>query len=249
MSERPGVSVHLLPALIPEGSLRGGAAVVVDVLRATTTIVHALDAGADRVVPCLEIDQALALAAGMPPGTAVLAGERTGLPIEGFDLGNSPSGATRQVCRGKSLIMTTTNGTRAILASLDAEAVFIGAFVNLAATVRALLATARPLHVVCSGTDGLVCYEDTLLAGAIAARLGYDGVEPANDEALLARDLWLDADDRLGVAAAIARGRGGRRVVAIGLAADLADAARVDRFDLVAGLRRDPLRIVRFDPV
>src|SRR6516225_8202045 len=82
--------VHLLPRLIPHGILRGGVAVVVDVLRATTVMVHALAAGCAAVIPCGEIDEAVEIAANLPEGTALLAGERQGLPIPGFDLGNSP---------------------------------------------------------------------------------------------------------------------------------------------------------------
>jgi 2-phosphosulfolactate phosphatase len=167
-SERPEVFVHLLPCMIPPGALRGGVAVVVDVLRATTVIVHALAAGCNAVIPCLEIDEARSLAATFPPGTAILAGERQGLPIEGFDLGNSPGTFTPEVCRGKTLVMTTTNGTRAVLACLEAERVMIGAFPNFAATVQTLHAEDRPVHVVCAGTDGSISYEDALLAGAYA---------------------------------------------------------------------------------
>ena len=103
---------------------------VVDVLRATTAMVHALAAGCEAIVPCAEIEEARAVAASLPAGTVLLGGERGGLPIERFDLGNSPATFTREVCRGKTIVMTTTNGTRAILASLEAERVLIAAFVN-----------------------------------------------------------------------------------------------------------------------
>src|SRR4051812_5947941 len=167
-SEQPLVFVHLLPDLIPPGALSGGVAVVVDVLRATTMMVHALSAGCVAVIPCGEIDEARRVAAGFPPGEALLAGERQGLPIDGFDLGNSPDSCTRETCRGKTLVMTTTNGTRAVLASLDAERVVIGAFPNFAATALLVHADRRPIHVVCSGTDRCISYEDSLLAGAFA---------------------------------------------------------------------------------
>src|SRR5215213_7874532 len=137
-SERPEVFVHLLPGLIPPGSLRGAVAVVVDVLRATTVMVRALAACCEAVIPCAEIDEARRVAASLPAGTAVLAGERQGLPIEGFDLGNSPRDFTPEACRGKTVVMTTTNGTRALLASLDAERIVVGAFANFAATVQLL---------------------------------------------------------------------------------------------------------------
>ncbi|HKI16694.1 MAG TPA: 2-phosphosulfolactate phosphatase, partial [Isosphaeraceae bacterium] len=84
-NEQATIFVHLLPSLIPPGSLRGGVAVVVDVLRATTVMVYALAAGCTAVVPCAEIEQAEAIAASLPPGSALLAGERRGLPIPGFD--------------------------------------------------------------------------------------------------------------------------------------------------------------------
>ena len=113
-TEHASIFVHLLPTMIPPGSLRGGVAVVVDVLRATTVMVQALAVGCDAIIPCGEIEEAVKVAAGFPPGDALLAGERHGLPIPGFDLGNSPLEFTPEVCQGKTLVMTTTNGTRAI---------------------------------------------------------------------------------------------------------------------------------------
>ena len=254
MLEPPIVSVHLLPSLIPPGTLRGGVAIVVDVLRATTAMVHALSSGCEAIIPCLEVDEARRVAASLPGGTALLGGERGGLPIEGFDYGNSPASYTPEVCRGKTLVMTTTNGTRAILASLEADRVLIAAFSNIKATVATLSSTpseaARPpIHLVCSGTDGLVSYEDTLLAGLAVSMLGELGAGPANDQALIARSAWLDVefghDKSRPLAAILARGVGGQRVTSLGLAADIVEASRADRFDFAAELRRDPLRIVR----
>ncbi len=173
-SGRPAIFVHLLPGLIPPGALEGGVAIVVDVLRATTVMVHALAAGAKAVVPCGEIDEAIAHRQANPPGSVILGGEREGLPIEGFDLGNSPAAYTEAVCRDRTVVMTTTNGTRAILASLTAERVLVAAFPNLSATVAAVAAEdrARPVHVVCSGTDGHISLEDSFLAGALTRNLG-----------------------------------------------------------------------------
>src|SRR5690348_6982546 len=111
--------VYLLPKLIPPGALKGGVAVVVDVLRATTVMVHALAAGCDAVLPCLEVDDARRVAEALPPGQAVLAGERHGVAIPGFDLGNSPEEFTPERCRGRTVVMTTTNGTRALLAAAE----------------------------------------------------------------------------------------------------------------------------------
>jgi len=267
------IHVHLLPALIPPGALRGGVAVVIDVLRATTAMVHALAAGCVAIVPCGEVDEARRIAASLAPGSALLGGERQGLPIEGFDLGNSPGAYTPEVCRGKTLVITTTNGTRAILASLEADRVLIAGFVNLSATVAALMADGRPVHLVCSGTEGQISLEDTLLAGELASHLdeldrndiedvrlnpdyarGPDlrprGTILENDAALIAADCWFTTKellDRLPLAESLALGRGGRRVRELGLDGDILAAAQVDRFAFAAELRRDPLRIVRVE--
>lgn len=246
---RPPVSVHFLPALIPPESLRGCIAVVVDVLRATTAMVQALASGVEAIRPCLEIDEARALAARLDPGQAILGGERKGLPIAGFDLGNSPASYTPGLCSGKTLVMTTTNGTRAILASLEAERVLIGGFVNESATVGVLATAGLPIHVICAGTDGEVSWEDSLLAGCIVDYLSGVGIEPGNDSARLAAAAWADSEVRVEIGYSLAdllsEGRGGRRVREIGLADDLEAAADFDRFDFAAELRRDPLRIVR----
>ena len=146
--------------------------------------------------------------------------------------------------------MTTTNGTRAILACLDAERVIVGAFANLRATVRELSEAGRPVHVVCAGTDGRISGEDTLLAGRIASGLRERGMGWGNDEAWIASGYDSSCMPRHGEDAsearvsAISTGRGGRRLTELGLLADIRDSAAMDRFELVAELRRDPPRIV-----
>ena len=221
---------------------------VVDVLRATSVMVQALASGASGVIPCLEVEEARAIASSLPEGSAILAGERQGLPIEGFDFGNSPDAFTRAVCGGKTLVMTTTNGTRAILGALDASEVFIAAFSNLTATVEALRDRDQPIHIIASGTDGLISFEDSALAGAIAV-----GVERpfGNDEALIAARLWATCRSRLEngrtLEDLLAMGRGGKRVRSIGLADDVRAAAAIDRNPILASLTREPLQIVRRD--
>jgi 2-phosphosulfolactate phosphatase len=250
-SERPAVFVHLLPGLAAPGALDGGVAVVVDVLRATTVMVHALAAGCESIVPCGEVEEAVSLATERPRGSVILAGERQGLPIPGFDLGNSPDAFTADACRGKTLVMTTTNGTRALLACRGADRVFVAAFPNLGATASALRALGRPVHVVASGTDGRVSFEDAALAGAVVQSLGRGWVA-GNDQALIVSGLWesvaREVERGRPLADVLARGRGGRRVREIGLGPDIEAAARVDRFSLVAEMLQDPLRVVRTGP-
>jgi 2-phosphosulfolactate phosphatase len=258
MSDRAAVFVHLLPRLIPAEALKGSVAVVIDVLRASTVIVHALAAGCEAIIPCLEVDDARRMAASLPAGTALLGGERGGEPVPGFDLANSPATYTPEICQGKTLVLTTTNGTRAILASLDADRVLVAAFVNRQATLDALAVEplklhGRTIHIVCSGTEGYISLEDTLLAGALAASLKTEwSVVLGNDEAHIATALWHNTvhgePPRLVEISAIhdviKGGRGGGNVHRLGLDHDIVDVAQVDRFDFAAELFRDPLRIV-----
>src|SRR5262245_16933047 len=167
MPDDRDVQVHLLPSLVPAARLAGGVAVVIDVLRATTTIVHALAAGCTMVRPCVEVEEAKALAGEMLAGKAVLGGERGGLPLPGFDRGNSPREYTPDVCQGNTVVLTTTNGTRALIAAAPAERALVAGFVNFSAVCEQLRHEARPLHIVCAGTEGEVSLEDTLLAGAV----------------------------------------------------------------------------------
>jgi 2-phosphosulfolactate phosphatase len=259
-TDRPQVFVHLLPTLIPPGSLKGGVAVVVDVLRATTVMVHALANGCEAVIPCGEIDEARAVAAEVLNGPPILGGERGGVPIPGFDLGNSPDEYSREVCEGKTLVMTTTNGTRAILASLEAERVYIASFANLKATADELIVQffkkdhGYPIHIVCAGTEGFISLEDSLLAGALMKSLteasmpGRGGVPLGNDEALIVLAQWLELErfpDERPLWMLLQMGRGGQNVIRIGLGKDVKAAAEVDCFPIVAELCRDPLRIVK----
>jgi 2-phosphosulfolactate phosphatase len=261
-NEQARIFVHLLPKLIPPGSLRGGLAVVVDVLRATTVMIQALAAGCEAIIPCAEIEEAVELAAGLPPGTALLAGERQGLPIAGFDLGNSPGQFTAQVCQDKTLVMTTTNGTRAILASQDADRVYIASFTNLRATTDEVSVQflkkdhGHSVHIICAGTEGHISLEDSLLAGALVSQIAeISEITPGspvaavfgNDEALMVLTQWLEVErylEKRPLSKLLNLGRGGQNVLAIGRSADIEEAAYFDRYNLVAELRRDSRRIV-----
>ena len=236
------LDVYLLPSLVEPDKLSGRLAVVIDVLRATTTIVHALASGAAGVLICQEVDEARKLAASSP--NAVLAGERGGLPIAGFHLGNSPLEYSPAAVGGKTVIFTTTNGTRAMARCAEAHRVLLAAFVNFSAICRELTAElSRPgssgAALICAGTDGEVTREDTLLAGAMVDDLAShdDLMLSLNDQAEIAVDAWhacrldLGGHDPLG--RALRQSRGGRNLIEIGLENDIAIAAEIDRFDLV----------------
>jgi len=243
------IDVYLLPALVQPEELVDRTVVVIDVLRATTTIVQALASGATQVVPCQEIADARRLAAELS-GPVLLGGERGGKQIPGFDLGNSPVEYSREAVGGKTVIFSTTNGTRAMLRCTAARRVLIGAFVNFSAVCRELASEER-IALVCAGTDGHVTREDTLLAGAIVADLcsspslvgGKSRPELAdyelNDQAEIAADAWQTAvrvltDRPLGIT--LRDSRGGRNLIEIGQENDIDLAAQIDKFDIVPEL-------------
>ncbi len=245
------ILVHLLPSHFEPGELQGGVAVVIDVLRATSTIIHALAAGADAVVPCGEIDEARRLAEGRPPGTVLLGGERGGLKISGFHLGNSPAEYSRETVAHKTVVFTTTNGTRALLRAQEARRVLIGALSNVGAIVELLAEETGPVHLVCAGTEGRITLEDVLCAGAIAhwLDLAASEADPGDDVTQLALSLFASCgheydrahEDR--VLAILRQGRGGRNLIECGMEADIAVCAEENKFDIVPELSRAPREI------
>ena len=157
------LAVHFLPVLVTPEELAAGDVVMIDVLRASTTITQALVSKATAVIPCREVEEARQTAGGLPPKTAVLGGERGGLPIPGFDIGNSPAEYTPATVQGKLVVFTTTNGTLALLQCRAAARVLIGSFVNLSAVIDKLNGD-RPIHLLCAGTRGRITREDVLSA-------------------------------------------------------------------------------------
>jgi 2-phosphosulfolactate phosphatase len=263
------LAVHFLPNLTTAEELAAGVVVVIDILRASTTITAALAAGAREVVPCFEVEEALERAAKLgrtgeakkTPASApgehrepLLGGERGGLPIDGFDLGNSPSEYGPQVVAGRTVVFTTTNGTRALVACSAAKHVLIGSFVNCSALVQQLDGE-LPIHLLCAGTRGRVTRDDILFAGCVVDRLAKVVDEEAmNDSARIARDVWNHAmegftppgrraNQRL--AEALRDTQGGRNLKNVGLERDIVDAADFDRYNFVPVLDAAHWRIVK----
>jgi 2-phosphosulfolactate phosphatase len=173
--------VHV--AFTPAEAERAPTAIVVDVLRATSTIAQALASGYRRVLCCAEVEEALELRARL--GDGVLAGERKAVAIPGFDLGNSPREFTEPL--GETLVFTTTNGTRAILsAAAAAETVLVGSLLNLDA-VAAAARDGKDVEVVCAGLEGRFTIDDAYCAGRIAELLGGERSDAAEAAVRLAR--------------------------------------------------------------
>lgn len=233
--------VHLAPQLVSNERLQGSIAVVVDVLRATTTIIHALAAGCTSVRPCLEIAEARSMAESLRPNKVILAGERQGKKIDGFDFGNSPGDYNPAICKGATLVFTTTNGSKALLHAAAAERVLVAGFVNFSAVCEQLRSDWRPMHVICAGLHGEPALEDTLLAGAMVECLCDHFELQLNDSARLAWNCFETQGHVL--AQTLELGEGGRGLKNLGCSEDILAAAQVDEYTIVPELQRDPLRI------
>ncbi|MGH3062451.1 MAG: 2-phosphosulfolactate phosphatase [Gaiellaceae bacterium] len=173
--------VHV--AFTPAETVHAPVAVVVDVLRATSTIAQALASGYRRVLCCAEIEEARGLRVRL--GEGVLAGERLAQAIPGFELGNSPVEFVEP--RGETVVLTTTNGTRAIVAAAaSAETVLVGSLLNLAAVAEAAREAGSAVEVVCAGVDGRFTLDDAYCAGRIATLLGGERSDAAEAAVRLA---------------------------------------------------------------
>ena len=240
------LSVHFLPTLTSQEELAGSAVVMIDVLRASTTICFALAAGAREIVPCLDVAEARE-AAAKAGADAVLGGERGGKKIDGFQLGNSPREYVEDVVQNRTVIFTTTNGTRALQTCIGAEYIFVGAFVNIGNVIDAV-SHHDDIHLLCAGTDGRVTREDVLAAGAMAEIVMLRHLSlTANDQAQIAVDAWQAVTQGIHDAATIARclkaTAGGRNLQAIGQEGDTRLAAAVNMVPVVPRLHRGDWRI------
>jgi 2-phosphosulfolactate phosphatase len=180
------MKIEVIPfaAAVNPDLLVGKTAIIIDVLRATSVMITALQNGARELIPCKTVQEAFAEAGNHAKGSYLLCGEREALKVDGFDLGNSPLEYTNKVVEHKSIILTTTNGTLALHTCAEAKKTYIGAFLNLSTIVHRLKHR-NELVLVCSGTYGKFSLDDALCAGMIINELS--------------RSVALNVDD-LGVA-------------------------------------------------
>lgn len=226
--------VVLTPAEVPGQRFEDRVAVVVDVLRASTSVVAACAAGCAGVLPVVDVEAAWAEARLDPH--VVLAGERGGEPIPGFALGNSPLEFTAERVRGRLVVLTTTNGTRAMVAARAASATAIGALTNVGAVARWTAAQGRDLVVLCAGEAGGFALEDAVCAGLLVERLLASGAPlECSDSAVAARRLGEHYRSRL--QGLLEDSAWARSLVRAGRERDVAASLRLDDQDQVPVLR------------
>jgi 2-phosphosulfolactate phosphatase len=217
-----------LPDHLVYDQLAGKIAVVIDVLRATTTIVEALGHGARSVVPVASVDGARVMVHDR--GGALLCGERGGVKPDGFSLGNSPLEYSADLVEGLDCVLTTTNGTRALHMAVRADEVLVGAITNADAVCDWIRDDGRDVVLVCSGTDGRVSFEDCLGAGVIVDRLGYQ----ASDNAAMMFHAMEGATARFGgLRYAVESSFHAKRLIEMGFGDDVAFACQIGTSSIV----------------
>lgn len=231
------LDVLLTPGELVPGEIAGRTVVMLDVLRASTSIVEALAAGARTLYPVATIEEAIGLAKTLGREEVLLAGERKALPIEGFDLGNSPGEFTVERVGGKIVVMSTTNGTIALTAAAAAERVIVGAWTNFQAVVDDLARTQAEPVFLCAGRERAFGLEDAVCAGQMAAALmkALPDVEwEMNDGAAAALAL---AEEFADPAKLFPHTAAGRAIADAGLGEDLAYCAQTDLRDVLPVLQ------------
>ncbi|MDB5264332.1 MAG: 2-phosphosulfolactate phosphatase [Adhaeribacter sp.] len=230
----PSIDVCYSPELLHLYNLKGKVAVVVDVLRATSSMVTAFAHGIEKIIPVSTLDDCQ----NLKQAGFLTAAERDGRKAEGFDLGNSPFSYMDASIQGKTLVMTTTNGTHAIRLSVAADKVLAGAFLNIGKVAEFVAAEGKDVVVVCAGWKGDFNLEDTLFAGALAERLK-DSFAPANDSTLAAQHLYrLAKPDVMGF---LANSSHVKRLQNLNITDDIIYCLQEDVYDVVPVLAGDCL--------
>lgn len=217
--------------------------VILDVLRATSTIVTALAHGALEVIPVLEPVEAVDLVRGIGSTECVTGGERKGYKIEGFDHGNSPLEYTEASIGGKKVILTTTNGTKAVKWVQAAAEVLIGSYLNAGAVARYLIEDQRDTVIVCAGREGNMSLEDLACAGKITALL--KAAIPSLEMTDAAQTAyWIsERADQTGLERFIGETEHGRYLAEIGMVPDIQACTALDRYPILPRYRNGKIYI------
>lgn len=165
------LNVYFTPEPADELSFNGKTLVVIDVLRASNTIITALANGAKEIIPVGSVDSAVKISRSLFGGSTILGGERNTKKIEGFNLGNSPSEYSPEKVKSKTIVLFTTNGSKAVLKGKFSGILFVCGFINIAAVVKELSKSSEDIEIICSGNAGTFSMEDAVCAGMIINEL------------------------------------------------------------------------------
>ncbi len=219
-----------------EEELRGKSAIIIDVLRAASSMVTALSNGAKKIIPVGAMEDAVRIAQTMDSNDYLLCGEQNGYKIEGFHLGNSPLEYTKDTVTNKTLIINTTNGTKAIKKASLANRLYVGCFLNQKSILKVLDEHDDDVVLVCSGWQGKMSLEDTLFAGSVIYKM-CKGRLPKNtkDGVKIAFSLYQKYKDEL--EDAINGSNHAMRLKELVPEGDISFVCKVDKFDVLPGMK------------
>jgi 2-phosphosulfolactate phosphatase len=236
------IEVHFTPSKLDEMILKDKNVVVIDVLRASTTIITALRNGAKEIVPVSTIEGVVKISATLFGDVTLRAGERNGKMIDGFNLGNSPLEYTTEVVKGKSIIFVTTNGSGAIVKGRHAKNLVVAGFVNLSTVVKFLKELKSDFSIICAGKENNFCIEDAVCAGRIINTLSEEAEEElvCNDTGIAA--MYLDKAVGKSLLKMLKNSEHGQYLSEIGFAADVKACAALDEMPVLPLLSGNVLR-------
>lgn len=237
------IDIQLLPFPPESAYIFDKTVVVIDVLRATSVIVHAISLGAPEIIPVAQVEEAFRISKHFPEGATLLGGERGSRKIEGFDLGNSPKEYSAEKVKGKKVILTTTNGTKAFHAVSSGKEVMAGCFFNIGAIARRCLDLGVNLLIYPSGDEGKFSLEDTVCGGMLIHRILTEAWMPVALTDASQSALILYQRFKGNLVEAFRLSTHGRDLIARGFEEDLAYCAQVDITGIVPVFREGVIRV------
>lgn len=234
------IETCLSPALLSSYTLEKSIVVVIDIFRATSSICYGIENGAQAIIPVAKVEECSAYA----PSGYLLAAERNGEVVEGFDFGNSPFSYTKEKVNGKTVVLTTTNGTHALHQSTVAKMIVIGSFFNLTALCNWLKTREEDVLLVCAGWKNNFNLEDTIFAGAVVNQVK-NGHAILDDSSLAALDLYRMAENDL--PGYLQKTSHSDRLKKLGIEADIAFCLQVDLTTAIPVLNGEKLIKMRLE--
>jgi len=236
------IDIQLVPSPPNSVALLNRTVVVVDVLRATSVMVNAMSQGALEILPLASVEEALQIAKVFPRGSVLLGGERESKRIPGFDLGNSPKEYVAEIVKGKKLILTTTNGTRAFHLVSSGKEILVGSFLNIGAVAHRCIELGRDLLIFPSGDEGSFSLEDSICGGMLIERITKKWKKPISltDASECAKILYQGFEDNLSDAFLLSHH--GKELIRHGFGDDLLYCAQIDMTDIVPEFKAGVIR-------
>ncbi len=236
------IDLCFTPNQADELTLRDKTVVVIDVLRASTSIVIALRNGAREIIPATTVESAMKISGNLAGNMILLGGERNGKRIEGFTLGNSPLEYTEERVRGKAIIFTSTNGSQAIVRARYAQELVVCGFINISAVADFLRERPRDVVIVCAGRNGMFSMEDTVCGGMLLSRIVDEtAAETSLSDGAMAA-MVLSRNFGKGLLKMMKSTEHGRYLEGIGFGEDLKVSAAVDSVPVLPMLEGNVLR-------